>query len=281
MTVLVAPERALGVRAAFARFAADIVVLDDGFQHLAVQRDCDIVLLDGSRPFGNGKVLPAGMLREFPSALQRGTVFMLTRCGETPVRLPDLPGPVFRSRHVLKKTAIDLDGQVVSWDRLRAKKGVAFAGIAHPGFFFDDLARNGFNLVGKIGFSDHATYSPIDLEVLRAACPGADFLVTTEKDGVKLISGDVPLVCYQVPLSLEIEDPDGFRKLLDNLMQQRNLNMAIDKKLLDILACPQCKGTVRLRDDQMAILCDSCRLAYPIRDDIPVMLIEEATEIVN
>ncbi len=55
--------------------------------------------------------------------------------------------------------------------------------------------------------------------------------------------------------------------------------MPIKQELLDILACPQCKGAVRLREDQPALVCDACRLAYPIRDDIPVMLIDEAEKV--
>ncbi len=276
LTVLVAPKRALGVQAAFERFAADLVVLDDGFQHLAVQRDCDIVLLDASRPFGNGKVLPAGLLREFPSALKRGSLFMLTRCKEGESPAPVLPGPTLRSRHVLQQTAVSLAGEQISFESLKRLRGIAFAGIAHPDGFFSDLARQGLHLVETVGLADHAVYTPGDLEKLRGACSRGDYLVTTEKDGVKLDADALPLPCYQIPLGLELLEEERFKESLDNVIQRRNWTMALDTQLLDILACPQCKGEVRLRDDQTAILCESCRLAYPVRDQIPVMLIEEA-----
>ena len=131
--MVVSPRRADGIRVAVDRHGAQIVILDDGFQHLAVQRDLDIVLVDARSPLGNGRVLPAGILREFPRSLNRADLVIFTRSEE---RCPgDLPfsGPVICSRHVLENTALSLDGSKVSLDTLLEKRGVAFAGIADPG----------------------------------------------------------------------------------------------------------------------------------------------------
>jgi uncharacterized protein YbaR (Trm112 family) len=60
------------------------------------------------------------------------------------------------------------------------------------------------------------------------------------------------------------------------LNNNKEVTMAIDKELLDILACPKCKGDIRLNEEKNGLICDACKLLYPIRDDIPVMLIDEA-----
>ncbi len=201
--VLVSPRRAAAVRRAVGEFGADVVLLDDGFQHLAVKRDLDIVLLDARRPFGNGHVLPAGLLREPKSALKRGDLFILTRCEGG--RFPVLPvtGPVLRCRHLLGEEAHELQGEKVSLSSLADKRGAAFAGIAEPDSFFKELRARGLQLSAEIPFADHSVYGPAELERLRTAVDGADYLITTEKDGVKLPASGLPLPCYQVPVTLD------------------------------------------------------------------------------
>lgn len=216
--VFVAPRRADGVRLAVEEYGAEAIILDDGFQHLAVARDLDIVLLDARRPLGNGRVLPAGLLREFPTALKRADLVVLTRSrnGEE-VALP-VRKPLIRCRHLLAETAIDLAGQEVSLYELRDRRGVAFAGIADPGAFFAALEEKGLQLVKKISLSDHTGYDAGTLEQVRAASAGADFLVTTEKDGVKLGIGDFGVPCYQVPLTLLFTDKGTLLRAVDGVV---------------------------------------------------------------
>ena len=275
LIVVVAPRRAQGVRTAIAEFGADLIILDDGFQHLAVRRDLDIVLLDAKHPFGNGRVLPAGLLREFPEVLARGDLFILTRAvaGSSP---PDLPGPVLTSRHCLADRVSALDGQSFPLDSLHGKRLVAFAGIADPEAFFSDLRGKGLTLSETLAFPDHVTYNRAELARINAV--GGEVLLTTEKDAVKLRAADFTVPCCQMPLELTFDRPELLTAHLDRLTAKES-TMPIKQELLDILACPQCKGAVRLRDDQQALVCDACRLAYPIRDDIPVMLIDEAEKI--
>ncbi|MFA5517436.1 MAG: tetraacyldisaccharide 4'-kinase [Desulfuromonadales bacterium] len=212
--VVVAPKRARGVRLAVEQLGAQVIVLDDGFQHLAVARDLDIVLLDGRRPLGNGRVLPAGLLRENPAALARGHFFILTRCGDETPPLPTLPGPVLRSRHRLDTTAIALDGEKIPLAGLAGQRGVAFAGIADPEGFFADLRRIGLDLRRTVSLADHAIYDPSTLAELEAAAREADFLITTEKDGVKLLDCKFPVPCYQVPMRLQV----GEQEVLDRIL---------------------------------------------------------------
>jgi tetraacyldisaccharide 4'-kinase len=220
--VVVAPKRALGVRLAVEELGAQIVILDDGFQHLAVQRDLNLVLLDARHPLGNGHPLPAGLLREFPSALSRGDLFILTRWHEDCPQPPSLPRPVLHSRHVLSDEARDLEGRQVALTELHGKKAVAFAGIAAPESFFDDLREKGLNLIETFAFADHAVYDDALLQRLKKAAAQADIFVTTEKDGVKLSATQMPKPCWQVPMTLELEEgpvlDDALKSLTDRTL---------------------------------------------------------------
>lgn len=219
--VVVAPRRSLGVRLATEELGGQIVVLDDGFQHLAVQRDLNLVLLDAMHPLGNGRPLPAGLLREFPTALSRGDLFILTRWHEHCPKPPPLPGPVLHSRHVLSDEAMDLEGRRVALTELHGKKVAAFAGIASPESFFHDLRQNGLNLIETFAFADHAVYDEPLLQRLKKAAEQADIFVTTEKDGVKLSATQLPKPCWQVPMTLElVEDAvldDALKPLTDRI----------------------------------------------------------------
>jgi tetraacyldisaccharide 4'-kinase len=208
------------VRRAVGEFGAEVVLLDDGFQHLAVKRDFDIVLLDAKRPFGNGHVLPAGLLREPVSALRRGDLFVLTRCDEQAVPL-SVNGPLLHSHHLLDDEAQKLQGDKVPLNALQEKQGVAFAGIAEPESFFGALRSKGLNLIAGISLGDHCAYRPEDLQQLRKACNGADYLITTEKDGVKLSASRLPLPCYQVPMTLKFHEEGALEEYLRPFLESK------------------------------------------------------------
>jgi tetraacyldisaccharide 4'-kinase len=207
--ILVARRRAEGVRLAEKELGAEIIILDDGFQHLGVARDLDIVLLDARLPLGNGRVLPAGLLREFPSALQRADLFLLTRCVSGSNWRPPFPRPGVTCRHLLGQKAVALTGEVLPLEKLAGKKGLAFAGIADPQDFFSALIAKGLTLAAALPLPDHVDYTPADIRSMLASCPRADYLVTTEKDAVKLHAENFSLPCYQIPLLLDFLQPDA------------------------------------------------------------------------
>jgi tetraacyldisaccharide 4'-kinase len=221
--VLIAPRRAEGIRLAVERFAAQIILFDDGFQHLAVARDLDIVLLDARRPFGNGYLLPAGILREPASALQQAGVVVLTRSNGSE-RL-SLTGAcsLARSRHRLSDEAVSLTGERLPLKSLVAQRAVAFAGIADPDNYFAALAAAGLQLVRTLPLNDHVAYGRDTLALLTDAARDADFLVTTEKDGVKLSTVQLPVSCYQTPMTLEFFDEGS-------LLLERALNAVIPQE---------------------------------------------------
>ena len=219
LLVLVARRRRSAVERAIREFGAEVVILDDGFQHLAVKRHLDIVLLDAQRPLGNGRVLPAGPLREFPGALRRGNLFVFTRWRGDETPFP-VPGKVLHCRHVLYPIAVSLNGVGVALADLAPLKGAAFAGIADPARFFDDLDRYGLHLARKLPFDDHVRYGARELKAVCDLAEGLDYLVTTEKDGVKLLEAEFPVPCYQVGLGVEFHEAEELESLLRRLLNQ-------------------------------------------------------------
>jgi tetraacyldisaccharide 4'-kinase len=214
---------------ALGRHGVTWFVLDDGFQHLRVRRDVDIVLLDATRPFGNGRLLPAGALREPRSALRRADVILITRSD----RAPALEGavkrytnaPVFYARSRLDglyrapHRAIALPQS--DWPRGRF---FAFAGIGNTAAFFDDLARWGIPLAGTRAFRDHHRFLPAELaEIERAAAANsADALVCTEKDVFNL--GDTSalrLPVYAACISMVVDGEDRFWDTIFRIANQR------------------------------------------------------------
>jgi tetraacyldisaccharide 4'-kinase len=189
-------------RPAAARRAAELgagaIVADDGFQHLALPRCFDLVVLRGDRPFGNGRVFPAGAMREPLGALRRADAILLTGLGGLAVheRLRSLSPDTKIFEGMLTPSALlDLGGGPAGEPAdLGGAAVVAVSGIGNPGGFARSLAALGARVLESLVFSDHAAYGGEELERIAAAIEktGADFAVTTEKDAVKLgaLAGD-------------------------------------------------------------------------------------------
>jgi tetraacyldisaccharide 4'-kinase len=206
---------------ALERYQPEIFLLDDGYQHLRLQRELNILLLDTRRPFGNGWTLPAGLLREPVSAVRRADVVVFTRADRTAI-CPVIPGiPVCRSTHRLAGV-VPLSGGLPSpFSVFAGRRGVACAGIADPDNFFAALIREGLELSATLPFCDHCRYDDADRAVIRNALmkSGADYLITTEKDAVKLVSfQDMAVDGYAVVLDLEIIDPEILENEIEKLL---------------------------------------------------------------
>jgi tetraacyldisaccharide 4'-kinase len=217
--VYVARERALGVQAA-EQDGAQLLLLDDAFQHLAVHRDVDIVLLDAKRPFGNGRLLPAGLLRETPSALQRADLIVMTRSDAERKSPLSVSAPIVCSRHRLSKTITNLNGEAIAEQDYAGKSCLAFAGIANPDEFFTALSVFGFAHIEAIPLADHQEYTREILNRLLGSCHNHDLMVTTEKDAVKLSVFDFPKPCYKVGVELTFDDLSPLVNMLDQVMEQ-------------------------------------------------------------
>jgi tetraacyldisaccharide 4'-kinase len=215
--VYVARKRRLGVQSA-ERDGAQLILLDDGFQHLAVQRDLDIVLLDAKRPFGNGCMLPAGILREPQSALQRADLLVMTRSDLTAISPLHYNGPVLQSRHRPAGILTTLDGELVPKTDYSGKSCLAFAGIARPDEFFQALRDFGLSDVEEVPLADHQKYTQDVLNRLLRSCNNHDLLITTEKDAVKLSDVNFPIPCYQLGVEMEFDDIAPLAALLEDVL---------------------------------------------------------------
>lgn len=167
----------------------DVFILDDGFQHQCVHRDLEILLLDAERPFGNGRVLPAGIMREPRNAVSRADLIVYTRSqGGSPAHaFPRIP--FCRANHEIASVrSLKVENTPEPVASLRSLKGVAFAGIADPERFFSMLRQAGLTLASVVAFPDHCRYGDGDIAEIENALESVsgDYLVTTEKDAVKL-----------------------------------------------------------------------------------------------
>ncbi|MGB9082273.1 MAG: tetraacyldisaccharide 4'-kinase, partial [Desulfuromonadaceae bacterium] len=189
LMVVIGTDRYAAGKTAMQQLAPDIFLLDDGFQHLRLHRDLNILLLDFSQPFGNGWTLPAGILREPPAAAKRADLVIFTRAPESASIHRDMGGiPGCLSSHTIADL-LPLGGHSpVPFSHCLGHTVLAFAGIADPDSFFAELRRQGLNLVQTLSFPDHVVYNRERCDEIAEAvrASGADFMVTTEKDGVKL-----------------------------------------------------------------------------------------------
>jgi len=164
-------------------------LLDDGFQHLQLARDVDIVLIDATNPFGGGHLLPAGRLREPRSALARADIIVITRSDHAPAIEAairhDSDAPIFYATPHLESVR-RCSGEYPGDESKEAHthKLFAFSGIGNPAVFPVDLREWGLNPVGHKIFADHHRYTQQDLKniAVEAASAGADALICTEKD---------------------------------------------------------------------------------------------------
>ncbi len=166
---------------------AEVALLDDGFQHRRLARDVDLLVVDASAPLGNGRLLPAGPLREPPSAARRATAAWL-RCAtpDTPVPAAFAHLPVIRAHH-LPWDVLDETGASLPLERLCGRRVLAFAGLARPSGFVSSLGNLGAEVVATRLFPDHHAFRTDEVRALavEARTLGAT-LVTTEKDLVRL-----------------------------------------------------------------------------------------------
>ncbi len=203
--VLISKKRVDGIKTLEKLPNIDVIILDDGFQHRAVKRDVDLVLLDATRPLGNGWLLPAGNLREFPGSLKRADFLLMTRAGGQ-VPSSFMGFNVYRSRHQLADVAVSLNGAAIPVSQLKKLNLLAFAGIADPESFFASLDDIELSLKEKLSFSDHTEYQNPILEQLHKTAVDVDALITTEKDAVKLSADMFELPCYQISMDINIDN---------------------------------------------------------------------------
>jgi len=228
--VIVGGNRYRAGQRAVRAYAPDVILLDDAFQHLKLQRDLDLVLMDCRRPFGNGYTLPAGELREPPQALRRCDAVLLTRCGDAArgsvgeTSGGELAGhthsPVCKTRHVpVIREIVPTGGEGPAASSLVGRRVFAFSGLAKNADFLYTLFGLNCEVAGSLGFPDHHFYSAKDLDGIcrQAERLAVDVIVTTEKDYVKIERGarwPVDLVVLGIDISFG-DDKERFHAFLE------------------------------------------------------------------
>lgn len=221
--VISSADRATAGQEAIKQFGIDCFVLDDGFQHLRVERDLNILTIDATNPWGGGQLLPYGRLREPLSGLSRADCVVITRCDQAnietlreEIRRFNDRAPVFESRmrvvHVVP---------LRSFETGRPPKSplAAFCAVGNPRAFFSQL---GDDVVFEKAFPDHHRYSQKEIDLLteEARRAGANSLITTAKDAVKLRSISFTLPCYVLEIEPQIDnEPDLVQLILNSVKE--------------------------------------------------------------
>jgi len=243
--IIVGRNRFKAGRLAVRKFDPDILVLDDGFQHLKLQRDLDLVLLDYRKPFGNGHLLPRGVMREPASALLCATAIILTRSDtmndkemKSLLKMPrfyERKTPVYRAYHkplvykIINREKNIKEAIRQNCDCIKGRTVFAFSGLADNRNFRRTLKNLKCNIAGYLEFPDHHSYSDSDLKDILAAARKrlSECLITTEKDYVRIAHKIVwPIDLYVVGIEIEFGDGaerfNGFIK--DRLKELKEKN---------------------------------------------------------
>jgi tetraacyldisaccharide 4'-kinase len=225
--VVVGRERWVAGRLAIDRFRTEVLILDDGFQHLALNRDLNFLLLDSLSPFGNGRLFPRGELREPLSQVRRADALVLTKGGADDMiinlgkRFRNLweGKPVFRVRYEPEEIRVWGQERFLPCLNLKKKRILAFSGLARPESFKKTLEGLEAEIAGFETFPDHYSYEGKDLERMKekALRAGAEVMVTTEKDMVRIKDfppGTMPLWALSVRHVFPGEDLARFETFL-------------------------------------------------------------------
>jgi tetraacyldisaccharide 4'-kinase len=228
VVIIVDRDRVEGGRFALRRFGVDTILLDDGLQYLPLRGQINLLLVDSHDPFGNGSLLPRGILREPIANLSRASYVFITKSSGPPA--PTLVALIRRHNPKAEivpcahrpRELVEVDGPgTLPLEHLRGKRIASFSGIATPERFEETLAGEGAILVANRRFLDHHAFNDEDLdEVLEQALRArAEMIITTEKDAVRLQARfRPPLPLYYVRLEVEVlGDNDGFNAAVERI----------------------------------------------------------------
>jgi tetraacyldisaccharide 4'-kinase len=222
------PDRLTAGDWAIKNLGSEVFVLDDGFQHLQLARDLDIVTIDATNPWSGGSSVRSGHLREPRAGLSRADCIVITRTEQvadtTSLKsaIRQLAAtPVFCSRMVVSgiRKLDKLDGQSVDKADLLARPLGAFCGVGNPESFFNQLRRAEFTIAFTRVFPDHHNYIQADLTRLvnEAKAQGATALLTTAKDAIKLSTLHLELPCYVFAIQISVDDDERLLLMIKNV----------------------------------------------------------------
>lgn len=225
--ISVGKDRVKAIKRSLKCFSPEVIILDDGFQHWRVKRDLDILLIDATCPFGNGRLMPGGILREPVKNIKRADIFFITRRHLGKDNLEDI-------KNIIKKTkpeALIVESEhkplyfyeaenfnKIELNEVRGEKAFAFCGLGNPISFKGSLEKIGVQITSSIDFMDHHEYQSIDVNriIKEAKDNNVKILVTTEKDLMRLSSKKIAKLSKDFKfyiLKIEINILSGGEKL--------------------------------------------------------------------
>ena len=204
------------------KFKPDIIILDDGFQHRSLNRDLDIVLINSRDTIQDHKLLPYGLLREPWYHLSRADILVLTKTNVHKPRaflirkIKETGRPKIRNTTMLDKTLRSITNNQIPLKDIKNKKIYIFSAIGDPDGFIASLNKTGTTICGKQIFTDHYVYNGVDLKGLEndAKNSGADYLITTEKDLIKLDGFKIKIPIYAVKIRLKFHPESKLKRYL-------------------------------------------------------------------
>lgn len=225
--VIIGRDRVLSGRYTIKHFSPDVVILDDGFQHVRLKRGVDILLIDLHYGFGNGHLLPRGILREPLIQMNRAHLFLLTKridrkddqAVENKIAAYKPDARIFYAHYEIKCLTTLREAKEVDLDRLKGKKVLALSGIANPYYFSHLLRQQGMFVAEEWMLPDHHCYTAQDAIKLSEYLNRVDFIITTAKDSNKMdreVFKKLPILVLEIMLT--IEDEQGFKSALFELL---------------------------------------------------------------
>ena len=241
VAVVVDRNRVKAGRYAIKRLGCDTIILDDGFQYQKLKHSIEVVLVDSTNPFGNGHMLPRGILREPARHLKRADIIFLTKCrGDVTavreeIRKYNTTAEIVECNHTPKvlKDVWSREEYPLSW--LNGKTTCTLSGIASPKGFENSLRHLGAKVVWCERYADHHRYdsSEILYALNRTADMGADALVTTEKDAVRFPRFETtPVRCLYLRIAIEIlSGAENFASIISRICFRKNSVLGQSKPL--------------------------------------------------
>jgi tetraacyldisaccharide 4'-kinase len=224
--VVIGRDRVMATKTAIEKFAPQAIVLDDGFQYWSLARDFDLVLLDARRPFGNGKLLPVGRLREPQAELKRADGVLLTRADAATQEEIEAAksavqeysnAPLFLARHAPVSLHDENGGVNSPIEVLRSRRVAAMSALANNEEFFRSLQSCGAQIASTLSRRDHHFWRENEVREFAklAGEQGATEIITTEKDAVKIASDwTAPLPLQSVVIEMQIESETALWELI-------------------------------------------------------------------
>ncbi len=203
-----------------------LFVLDDGFQHWKLHRDVDVILVDGTNPFGNNKLFPEGILREPLAEMKRGHIMVITKADiaekgavteiTRTIRKYNQEAPIFNASH-RPSGLVGASGNLREINSLHGRNIYAFSGIANPAHFQATLTSAGARIAAIRKFRDHHHYKQKDIDDIKKEAQDLD-IITTEKDMVKLKELNIPenLSALRIEFSIDNDFYDTLFNLIDD-----------------------------------------------------------------